>query len=154
MNELVSVGMILLLALLAGHVVKVLRIPEVTGYLLAGVALGPSLLGWISDSNLQALGILSDVALGLILFSIGTVFELQQFRRIGRKLAMITVCEASLTAVMVGGALLAAGQPAESVGGAGGDGHRDSGGINVDGDPRMQCERTGDRVFDGPVCAG
>ena len=38
MNELSSLGLILLLALLAGHLVKVIRVPEVTGYILAGVA--------------------------------------------------------------------------------------------------------------------
>ena len=40
MNELTSIGLILLLALVAGHLVKALRIPEVTGYLLVGVVLG------------------------------------------------------------------------------------------------------------------
>ena len=75
MNELASLGLILLLALLAGHLVRFIRVPEVTGYILAGVALGPSVLGWVSYENLAALQILSEVALGLILFSIGSVFE-------------------------------------------------------------------------------
>ena len=39
MDALTSLGLILLLALLAGHLVKVVRIPEVTGYILAGIAL-------------------------------------------------------------------------------------------------------------------
>ena len=64
MNELSSLGLILLLALLAGNLVKVVRIPEVTGYILAGIALGPSVLGWVSHDNLQALEVLSEVALG------------------------------------------------------------------------------------------
>lgn len=62
MNELSSLGLILLLALLAGHLVQFLRVREVTGYLLAGVALGPSVLGWVSHENLQARNILSEVA--------------------------------------------------------------------------------------------
>jgi Kef-type K+ transport system membrane component KefB len=41
MNELLSVGSILLVALLAGHAARWIRIPEVTGYILAGVAVGP-----------------------------------------------------------------------------------------------------------------
>ena len=41
MDELTSLGVILLLALLAGHLVKIIRVPEVTGYLFAGVVLGP-----------------------------------------------------------------------------------------------------------------
>ena len=51
MDALTSLGLILLLALLAGHLVKVVRIPEVTGYILAGIALGPSILGWVSAEN-------------------------------------------------------------------------------------------------------
>src|ERR671924_164744 len=84
-NELTSIGLILLLALLAGHLVKVLKVPEGTGYILVGVALGPSVLGWLSQENLAALGVLSEVALGLILFSVGAVFEFSLFRRIGRQ---------------------------------------------------------------------
>jgi Kef-type K+ transport system membrane component KefB len=111
MNELTSLGIILLLALIAGHVVKWLRVPEVTGYLLAGIALGPSAMGWITPENLTALEVLSEVALGLILFSIGTVFEFDRFRRIGSHLARIVAFEAVLTAVMVALGVAAAGQP-------------------------------------------
>ncbi|HEX5324332.1 MAG TPA: cation:proton antiporter [Capsulimonadaceae bacterium] len=110
MNDIGSLGVILLLALLAGHIVKWLRVPEVTGYLLAGVALGPSVLGWVSPDNLSALQALSEVALGLILFSIGTVFEVDHFRRIGPQLIVITVIESVLAAAIVGGGMLVAGQ--------------------------------------------
>jgi Kef-type K+ transport system membrane component KefB len=109
MNDIGSLGVILLLALLAGHLVKWLRVPEVTGYLLAGVALGPSVLGWVGADNLSALHAFSEVALGLILFSIGTVFEFGNFRRLGRQLAIITLAESGLAAVAVSLGLLAAG---------------------------------------------
>ena len=59
MNELSSLGLILLFALLAGHLVKFLRIPEVTGYILAGVVVGPSVLEWVSHENLAALSVFS-----------------------------------------------------------------------------------------------
>jgi len=111
MNELTSLGIILLLALAAGHIVKWLRIPEVTGYLLAGIALGPAALGWVSTDNLTALEVLSEVALGLILFSIGTVFELDLFRRMGGQLFRVVACEALLTMAIVFCGLLAIGQP-------------------------------------------
>lgn len=101
MNELTSLGLILLLALLAGHLVKFIRVPEVTGYILAGVALGPSVLGWLSHDNLIAVGLLSEVALGLILFSVGSVFEWNVFRRIGRRVALITLVESTLAASTV-----------------------------------------------------
>ena len=110
MNELASLGLILLLALLAGHLVQILRIPEVTGYILAGIALGPSALGWVSHENLQALGVLSEVALGLILFSIGSVFEYNLLLRFGRRILRLTLMESALAAVLVTGAMLALGQ--------------------------------------------
>lgn len=110
MNELTSIGLILLLALMAGHLVKVLRIPEVTGYILVGIALGPSVLGWLSQDNLVALGVLSEVALGLILFSVGSVFEFSLFRRIGRQVFVVTLAESTLAAVLVTGGSLWLGQ--------------------------------------------
>ena len=110
-NELTSIGLILLLALLAGHLVKVLHVPAVTGYILAGVALGPSVLGWLTRNNLIALGVLSEVALGLILFSVGSVFEFSRFRRIGRSVLLITLVESALAALLVGGGALLLGQP-------------------------------------------
>jgi Kef-type K+ transport system membrane component KefB len=101
MNELSSLGLILLLALLAGHLVQFLRLPEVTGYIVAGVALGPSVLGWVSAENLTALEVLSEVALGLILFSVGSVFEFERFGRIGWRIVKLTLMESLPAALLV-----------------------------------------------------
>jgi Kef-type K+ transport system membrane component KefB len=110
MDELTSLGLILLLALLAGHLVRVVRIPAVTGYILAGAALGPSALGWVSRENLVAMGVISEVALGLILFSVGSAFEFARFRRIGRQVLTITLVESTLTAAVVTIGMLVLGQ--------------------------------------------
>lgn len=111
MNELSSLGLILLLALLAGHLVQFLRVPEVTGYILAGIALGPSVLGWVSTENLQALEVLSEVALGLILFSIGSVFERRLLMRFGSRILKLTLIESALAAVLVTISMLVLNQP-------------------------------------------
>jgi Kef-type K+ transport system membrane component KefB len=111
MNEIGSLGVILLLALAAGHLVKMLRVPEVTGYIGAGIVLGPSVLGWVSADNLAALEAFSEVALGLILFSLGTVFEIGHFRKSGRQLAILVLTEAALVALLVGGGALLSGRP-------------------------------------------
>ena len=110
MNELSSLGLILLLALLAGHLVQFLRVPEVTGYLLAGIALGPSVLGWVSHENLQALNVLSEVALGLILFSVGSVFHHARFVRYGRRIFFLTLIESFGAASLVSVGTILAGQ--------------------------------------------
>lgn len=111
MNEILSVGLILLAALLAGHAAQLLRIPEVTGYLVVGVAIGPSALDLISHQNLQTLGFLSEVALGLILFSIGSIFEASRFLHLGRGVARITLWEAGSAFGLSLVALLALGEP-------------------------------------------
>jgi Kef-type K+ transport system membrane component KefB len=110
MNQLSSIALILLLSLLAGHLVKLLRIPEVTGYILAGIIVGPSVLGWINEQNLTSLSVFSEIALALILFSIGSIFEFRLFREIGRAVVRVTVFESLCVWVLVVVSTLAAGQ--------------------------------------------
>ena len=111
MNELASLGLILLFALFAGHIVKLLRVPEVTGYIAAGIAAGPHVFGWITHENLQTLQVFSEVALGLILFSIGSVFEASRLRSAGVGVATITIVESFCAAAFVTVGMLFAGQP-------------------------------------------
>ncbi len=109
MNEILSVGLILMAALVAGHLAQLVRIPEVTGYLLVGVIIGPASLDFISHGNLATLGFLGDVALGLILFNIGAIFEAANFRRVGPGVVRVTLWEATLSFVLVAAALLMSG---------------------------------------------
>ena len=106
MNELTSLGFILLFALLVGHLVKFVRVPEVTGYIVAGMAVGPSMLGLVTHDHLQALHTFSEVGIGLILFSIGAVFELGRVRAIGRRLVTLTLVESVMSAALVAAAML------------------------------------------------
>jgi Kef-type K+ transport system membrane component KefB len=109
MNEILSVGLILMAALLAGHVAQLARVPEVTGYLLIGVLIGPSALDLISHDNVATLGFLSDVALGLILFNIGSIFEASNFRQVGPGVVRVTLWEATLAFVLVCVVLVSSG---------------------------------------------
>ena len=111
MNEIGSVGLILLLALVAGHLVQHLKVPEVTGYILAGIALGPSMLGWVSYKNLAAMHVLAEVALGLILLSVGAVFQLSRLRRIGPRALRLALIESTAAFFLVSAGVLALGQP-------------------------------------------
>lgn len=101
MNEILSVGLILMAALVAGHLAQLARVPEVTGYLLIGVLIGPSALDLISHENITTLGFLSDVALGLILFNIGSIFEASNFRQVGSGVVRVTLWEATLAFALV-----------------------------------------------------
>jgi Kef-type K+ transport system membrane component KefB len=109
MNEILSVGLILMSALLAGHVAQLARVPEVTGYLLIGVLIGPAALDLISHDNITTLGFLSDVALGLILFNIGSIFEASNFRQVGPGVVRVTLWEATLAFALVSLVLVLSG---------------------------------------------
>ena len=111
MNALSSLGLILLIALLAGHLVKFLRIPEVTGYILAGILVGPSVLGWLTHDNVETLTVFSEVALGLILFSIGSVFEKERVMEMGAAVARLTIIESLTAGGLVALLALGFGQP-------------------------------------------
>ncbi len=110
MNDLASLGVILLFALLVGHLVKFARVPEVIGYLLAGMIVGPSVLGFVTQENLQSLRVFSEVGLGLILFSIGAVFELSRMKKTGAKVVGIALTESAAAAVIVFIVMLGLGQ--------------------------------------------
>lgn len=110
MNSIASLGLILLVSLLAGHLVKFARIPEVTGYILAGLLLGPAGLGWIDRDNIAGLSIFSEVALGLILFSIGSIFQFDRFRNIRKTAVTITLIDAAIVFTLITTAMLVTGQ--------------------------------------------
>jgi len=111
-NPILSVGLVLLAAVAAGHLAQRVRVPEVTGYLLIGIAIGPSSLDLVSASSLEALQFLSEIALGLILFSIGTIFEVRMLERVGAAVARITLSETLAAFLLVTGGMLLVGVPA------------------------------------------
>ena len=101
MNEILSVGLILLAALMAGHLAQLVKVPEVTGYLVIGLLIGPAALDLISHESVSALGFLSEVALGLILFNIGAIFEASNLRQVGRSVLRVTLWEATCAFALV-----------------------------------------------------
>jgi Kef-type K+ transport system membrane component KefB len=108
-NEILSVGLILVAALIAGHLAQLVKVPEVTGYLLVGLIIGPAALDLISHENVTALGFLSEVALGLILFNIGSIFEASNLRQVGPRVLRVTFWEAFGAFALVCTLLLASG---------------------------------------------
>lgn len=101
MNALLAVGLILLVAILFGHVFRFLRLPEITGYIAAGILMGPSAFGLITTDTVTTLHVMSEIALGIILFSIGTAFNFDRLLAVGRKIAIVSVTEAVFTGSLV-----------------------------------------------------
>ncbi|UCB57431.1 MAG: cation:proton antiporter [Candidatus Omnitrophota bacterium] len=98
---ILSLGFILLAGLLAGKLIRQLKIPVVTAYLLLGVIIGPSALNLVSTGLLSSSGLISNIVLGLIAFSIGQNFALERFSKIGKPVLWISSLEATSAWLLV-----------------------------------------------------
>ena len=97
---LLYTAIIIATGLLFGKVAKYLRLPNVTGYLVGGLLIGPSILNLIPEESLLSLELVSAVALGFIAFSIGNEMKISYFKRVGATPIIIAIFE-SLFAVII-----------------------------------------------------
>jgi len=109
MNQILCIAIALLVGLLSSRLMKFLRLPNVTGYLISGIVFGPYVLGkyiggWNNDVSsetaLSAVTWISQIALGFIAFTIGTSFRKESLKAVGKRVVIITICEA------LGGAII------------------------------------------------
>jgi Kef-type K+ transport system membrane component KefB len=92
MNNMVfSLGLILLLGFIAAKLIYRIKIPAVTAYLVLGIIIGPFALNLISSGILDASGLISNIVLGFIAFSIGQNFIRDTLRKIGRPVIWISI---------------------------------------------------------------
>lgn len=97
------------MGLLMTRVMKKINLPNVTGYLIAGLIVGPYCLGIFNHENIDGLSIITEAALGFIAFSIGGEFKLSSLKQLGAKIFVITVLEAVGASVLVSTVLILAG---------------------------------------------
>lgn len=109
MNNLFCLAAALGMGLLLSRVVKKLNLPDVTGFLIAGLIIGPYCLGVFSGESLEAVSDITAVALGFIAFSIGGEFKKENLKRVGMKAFIITVFQAMAAVILVDAALILAG---------------------------------------------
>lgn len=110
----------MLLGLLSTRLMKILHLPNVTGYLLSGLIIGPAMLillnkvtNFISVEELNkykeivsGLTLITDVALGFIALSIGVEFKVDAMRHTGKKIVIITLFQCLLAVLLVDVALI------------------------------------------------
>ena len=97
MNSLLVIAIALILGLLSTRLMKLIGLPNVTGYLVVGLIIGPYALGQFVPGAVEAfdgLGIISTVALGFIGFSIGVEFKISHIKEIGKSAVVITFFQA------------------------------------------------------------
>ncbi len=93
MDIILKVSLALLVGFIFGKLAKKLGLPSVSGYLVGGLLLGPSFTGLIQESESNALVFISEIALSVIAFSIGSEFLLSDLKKVGRKIFVITLLE-------------------------------------------------------------
>ena len=109
LNTFIKLAIMIFAGMALGRLVKKIKLPNVTGYLLAGLLLGPAVLGLLSEEFLSEATIISDAALGFIAFSIGNEFKISYFKRVGATPIIIAIFESLFAVVFVTIALLLIG---------------------------------------------
>ena len=109
-----SLSIALLAGLLLSRLAKLVKLPAVTAYLISGVLIGPFVLGaigipgvGITSEQLDGFGLIADLALGFIAFSMGNEFRISQLKKIGKQATIIGVFQALITTLVVDLALIA-----------------------------------------------
>ena len=98
---LLRLSLMLLAAFGLSRVAKLLTLPNVTGYLISGIIIGPYVTGLIPKDMVSSMSFLTDAALALIAFGTGKYFKWETIRSSGSKIIILTVMEALVAAVAV-----------------------------------------------------
>ncbi|MBR6186565.1 MAG: cation:proton antiporter [Clostridia bacterium] len=98
---LLSLGLILMLGFASTRVTKKLGLPNVSGYIVCGILIGPHLIGIIPQRIVDSMGFVSDIALAFIAFGVGRFFKKETLQATGVSVLLITVLEAILAGVLV-----------------------------------------------------
>ena len=106
MSILFSLSAAMAFGLLFNRIVKKVGLPNVTGYLIAGLFIGPYVLNVLSNEALKGITTITSVALGFIAFSIGGEFKLSNIKRIGSSILTITFFQALMATILVDVVLL------------------------------------------------
>lgn len=93
MNVILKLSIILVVGFIFGKLAKAVKLPSVSGYLIAGLFLGPSFFDFVSSTDAESFEIISELTLSFIAFGIGSEFMLKDIVAMGKKIAIITLAE-------------------------------------------------------------
>ena len=98
---IIVIAIMLFGGFLMTRLTKLLKLPNVTAYLIVGILLGPQLLGLIPKTFVDNSAFLSDIAIVFIGFISGQYLTLSVIKKSGYKIAILTLCEALLSTILV-----------------------------------------------------
>lgn len=109
LNLLYYLAVLLFSGLVFAKLIKKLKLPDVTGYLIGGLLIGPSVLGILPADIAGELSLISDMALAFIAFTVGGEFKFSYFKRVGATPIVIAFFESIIAVVLVCLGLLVTG---------------------------------------------
>ncbi|MDE7162317.1 MAG: cation:proton antiporter [Anaeroplasmataceae bacterium] len=98
---LISLSIMLLVGFLMTRVTKLLKLPNVSGYIIGGILIGPYCLKLVSEEMVVSMDFVSDIALSFIAFGVGKFFKKEVLKKAGPKVIVITVFEALMATILV-----------------------------------------------------
>ena len=111
MNVLLTIGIAMAAGLLVSRLARLVKLPNVTAFLVAGLLIGPCVGRIITQEQAAALNVISEAALGFIAYAIGGEFKLSYLKKIGKSPLTITFFQGMATAMCVDIGLIAVGVP-------------------------------------------
>ncbi len=108
-HTLLSLGIIVIVGFFVGKLFELIKIPHITGYLVAGILLGPSVSGIVTHEDVIGLELVTNIALGFIAFGIGAEILFKNLRKTGVQVVLITLTQALFAVIVVLVSLLAFG---------------------------------------------
>ena len=111
MQAVLSLAVAMVFGLLLTRPAKLIHLPNVTAYLVAGLIVGPYCLNVFHEGDTAVISVLTSIALGFIAFSIGVEFKFSHIKKIGSSSITITILQACLATLLVDVTLIAFGFP-------------------------------------------
>lgn len=101
LDLLLKIGIILFMGMIGGKLAERFKLPNVSGYIVGGLIIGPSLLNIIKAGETDTFSMLNDFALATIAFSIGSEFLWEHIKKIGKNIMIITFMQVVGTMALV-----------------------------------------------------
>lgn len=101
MDLLFKLSIVIFIGIIGGRVANYFRLPNVSGYIIGGLLVGPSFINLIKSGEAASFNIVNEIALAAIAFSVGSEFLLKDIKKTGKDVLVITVAEVMGAVILV-----------------------------------------------------
>lgn len=100
-SVVISIAFMLFFGFAMTRITKLLKLPNVTAYIITGILLGPFCLNIVPNTVTDGMEFLADIALAFIAFSTGEFFKFETLKKNGGKVVIITILESVLASILI-----------------------------------------------------